>query len=108
MNLPLGPHSKVICISGRVLVNGALMARFDYCQPWYMGGSILALVGAVHSFKSPPPQSPISVRMLTSSSYDHDWHVYRAYMHIKSFWASAPVHMPKQAMQSSKLSLSQP
>lgn len=37
----------IIFISGIVLVNGVLMAKWGYYQPWYTGGSILALIGAV-------------------------------------------------------------
>ena len=42
----------IICISGMVLVNGVFMAKFGYYQPWYIGGSMLALVGAVLLCKS--------------------------------------------------------
>lgn len=38
----------LICmISSAILVNGALMSKFGYYQPWYVGGSILILVGGI-------------------------------------------------------------
>lgn len=43
----------IIFISGMVLVNGVLMAKFGYYQPWYIDGSVLALVGAVLFCKLP-------------------------------------------------------
>ena len=62
----------IIFISGMVLVNGVLMAKWAYYQPWYTGGSMLALVGAVLFCKSPPLQSPSSVQVLTPLSYNHN------------------------------------
>ncbi len=38
----------LIClISSTILFNGALMSKFGYYQPWYVGGSILILVGGI-------------------------------------------------------------
>lgn len=38
----------LICtISATILVNGALMSKFGYYQPWYVGGNVLILIGGV-------------------------------------------------------------
>lgn len=38
----------LICmISATILANGALMSKFGYYQPWYVGGSVLILIGGV-------------------------------------------------------------
>jgi hypothetical protein len=37
----------VFILSALVLANGALMARWGYYTPWYIGGSILTLIGSV-------------------------------------------------------------
>ncbi|KAI9835615.1 MAG: hypothetical protein M1837_003704 [Sclerophora amabilis] len=37
----------IFMISSTILISGALMAKFGYYQPWYVGGNILALVGAI-------------------------------------------------------------
>ena len=36
----------VFILSALVLANGYLMARWGYYTPWYIGGSIIALIGA--------------------------------------------------------------
>ena len=96
----------IICISGMVLVNGALMAKSGYYQPWYVGGSTLALVGAVLFCKSllqclhHAESNLFQLRSLSTRQP-------RGCTDIKSFWESALAHMLKQDMQSSKRSLSQ-
>ena len=62
----------IIFISGMVLVNGVLMAKWGYYQPWYTGGSILALIGAVLFCKSKALRSPSPVPMLTPLSYNRN------------------------------------
>ncbi|KAI4270175.1 MAG: hypothetical protein LQ337_006846, partial [Flavoplaca oasis] len=37
----------IVFISVTILVNGALMGKFTYYQPWYVVGSILVLIGGV-------------------------------------------------------------
>nr|XP_036575252.1 MFS drug efflux transporter [Colletotrichum truncatum]KAF6781796.1 MFS drug efflux transporter [Colletotrichum truncatum] len=37
----------IIVLSASILANGHLMGRFSYFQPWYVGGSVLALIGGV-------------------------------------------------------------
>ncbi|GKT59764.1 MFS drug efflux transporter [Colletotrichum tofieldiae] len=37
----------IIVLSASILANGHLMGRFSYFQPWYVFGSILALIGGV-------------------------------------------------------------
>ncbi|KAK4175928.1 putative multidrug efflux system protein [Triangularia setosa] len=37
----------IFTLSAAILVNGHLMARWEYFQPWYITGSVLALVGGV-------------------------------------------------------------
>lgn len=62
----------IIFISGMVLVNGTLMAKWGYYQPWYTGGSMLALIGAVLFCKSTALQSLPFVRMFTHLSYNRN------------------------------------
>ena len=35
----------IFCLSGFILLNGALMSKFGYYKPWYVGGFALGLVG---------------------------------------------------------------
>ena len=58
----------IIFISGMVLVNGVIMGKWGYYQPWYTGGSMIALVGAVLFCKSLPLQLSYFVRMLITSA----------------------------------------
>lgn len=37
----------IFCLAGMILASGHLIARFNYFQPWYIVGSILALIGGV-------------------------------------------------------------
>ncbi|KLJ06336.1 hypothetical protein EMPG_10268 [Blastomyces silverae] len=37
----------IILISVVILINGALMSKFGYYQPWYVAGSILVIIGGV-------------------------------------------------------------
>ena len=74
----------IIFISGMVLVNGVLMANWGYYQPWYAGGSILALIGAVLCCKSTALRSPSPVPMRTPLSYNRNRHIDRAYIGIPS------------------------
>lgn len=37
----------IIVLSAAILANGHLMSRFNYFQPWYIFGSVLALIGGV-------------------------------------------------------------
>lgn len=37
----------IFVLSGAILANGFLMSKLGYYQPWYVGGSVLALVGGV-------------------------------------------------------------
>ncbi|KAI9878478.1 MAG: hypothetical protein M1830_000764 [Pleopsidium flavum] len=37
----------IFFLSATILLSGALMSKFGYYQPWYVVGSILALIGAV-------------------------------------------------------------
>lgn len=45
----------IVFISVTILVNGALMGKFTYYQPWYVVGSILVLIGGVLLCKIDPP-----------------------------------------------------
>lgn len=42
----------IFCLATMTLASGHLIARFNYFQPWYVGGSIIALVGGVLFCKS--------------------------------------------------------
>lgn len=35
----------IFCLSGFILLNGALMSKFGYYKPWYLGGFALGLIG---------------------------------------------------------------
>ncbi|MCJ1360924.1 hypothetical protein MMC16_000019 [Acarospora aff. strigata] len=37
----------IFLLSATILVNGALMSKFGYYQPWYVAGNALALIGSV-------------------------------------------------------------
>ena len=42
----------IITATAAILINGAIMSKFGYYQPWYIGGSILVLIGGVLLSKS--------------------------------------------------------
>jgi MFS family permease len=52
------PLIFVICAT--ILMNGHLMARLSYFQPWYVVGSAVALVGAVLMCQFVPPQLEVT------------------------------------------------
>lgn len=37
----------IFCLTLMILASGHLISRFNYFQPWYIGGSVLALIGGV-------------------------------------------------------------
>jgi hypothetical protein len=37
----------IVCLTAMILASGHLISRFNYFQPWYIGGSVVALVGGV-------------------------------------------------------------
>ncbi|KAK0387490.1 hypothetical protein NLU13_5802 [Sarocladium strictum] len=37
----------IVCLTAMILASGHLISRYNYFQPWYIGGSVLALVGGV-------------------------------------------------------------
>lgn len=45
----------IVFISATILVNGAVMGKFTYYQPWYVVGSALVLIGGVLLCKIDPP-----------------------------------------------------
>ena len=42
----------IFLLSSTILANGFLMSKFGYYQPWYVGGSVLAIVASVCLCKS--------------------------------------------------------
>lgn len=56
----------IVVLSAAILANGHLMSRFSYFQPWYIFGSVLALIGGVLLCISP---SASFVQELLQSGY---------------------------------------
>lgn len=54
----------IVFISTLVLVNGALIAKLGFYQPWYLAGGVLALIGGVLMCK---PCVPVHVSQLTAT-----------------------------------------
>ncbi|KAK1992755.1 hypothetical protein LX36DRAFT_715131 [Colletotrichum falcatum] len=49
----------IFCLCAFIILNGRLMARFNYVQPWYVVGSALSLVGSVFMSQI-KPNTPLS------------------------------------------------
>lgn len=57
----------IVFISVTVLVNGSVMGKWTYYQPWYVVGSVLVLIGGVLLCKIDPPYSSIINRKKLTS-----------------------------------------
>ncbi|KAL1988061.1 hypothetical protein VTN96DRAFT_1092 [Rasamsonia emersonii] len=51
----------IVVLSAAILANGHLMSRFSYFQPWYIFGSVLALIGGVLLSRIKPDTSEAKI-----------------------------------------------
>ena len=104
----------ILTVTITIMVNGAVLSKTGYYQPWYVGGSVLILIGGVLmcksfisllSFSSVRINTYPMLRSLQPKSESIPMQV--VYMATRFFSVSASVRISRPAIQSSKASWNQ-
>lgn len=51
----------IVAVTAAIMLNGGMMSKTGYYFPWYVGGSVLLLIGGVLMCKLPPASYSLRV-----------------------------------------------